>query len=173
MASRITRTVLSILGGGSLVALLGLTYQIWHDADEKSAMYGENKAALAFASGQLSEIKAENERLKSEKLDLQKQIDNLRQELLTENTNNKYSKRLLDEGDNKTKQLETVVAQLSTSLKNADPCAPLRKDISDLEDQLQRPEYILPRLNATQREQAKVMLDKKYTSLDICQSSRR
>lgn len=166
-------TIQTVLGGAGVAALLTIAYTMWHDSTEKSEAYGENKAALGFANGQLVESKAENERLKTEKESLQLQIDQLHQELLTEQANTKYGKKLLDESDQKAKQLEAYVAQLTTSLRNSDPCATLRKQIEDIEEQLQRPTYIVPRLSDLQREQAQSSLEKKYRSLDVCQSSKR
>ncbi|WP_178122717.1 hypothetical protein [Pseudomonas sp. ANT_J28] len=172
-SSVIKGTIQVVLGGAGVAALLTIAYTMWHDSNEKSTAYGENKAALAFTNGQLVESKSENEKLKAEKESLQKQIDELRQQLLTEQNNSRYDKKLLDESDVKSKQLEVYVAQLSTSLRNSDPCAPLRKEISSLEAELQRPSYVLPRLSDGQRAQAQSSLDKKYNSLDVCQSSHR
>ncbi|MCI1736263.1 MAG: hypothetical protein LKM38_02540 [Pseudomonas veronii] len=166
-------TIQVVLGGAGVAALLTIAYTMWHDSNEKSTAYGENKAALAFANGQLVESKAENEKLKTEKGNLQQQIDELRQQLLTEQINNRYDKKLLDESDEKSKKLEGYVAQLTTSLKNSDPCAPIREEITSLEEELQRPSYILPRLSDVQRAQGQSSLEKKYNSLDVCQSSHR
>ncbi|WP_163022920.1 hypothetical protein [Pseudomonas viridiflava] len=162
-----------VFGGAGVAALVAIAYTMWHDSTEKSAAYGENKAALGYANGQLVEIKAENEKLKSEKVGLQQKIDGLRQELLTEQINNKYDKKLLDESNVRTKQLEAQAAQLNNSLRNSDPCAILRKDIGEIEAELQRPTYMMPRLTELQREQAKSSLEKKYKSLDVCQAARR
>jgi predicted RNase H-like nuclease (RuvC/YqgF family) len=173
VSGAIKTTVQVVLGGAGVAALLTIAYTMWHDSNEKSAAYGENKASLAFTKGQLAESKSENEKLKAEKEGLQQQIDDLRKQLLTEQNDNKYDKKLLDESDLKSKQLEERVAQLSVSLKNSDPCAPLRKEISSLEQELQRPPYVLPQLNDVQRTQAESSLEKKYNSLDVCQSSHR
>ncbi|MET0775452.1 MAG: hypothetical protein ABWZ65_08190 [Pseudomonas mandelii] len=173
VSDAIKTTVQVVLGGAGVAALLTIAYTMWHDSNEKSAAYGENKASLAFTKGQLAESKSENEKLKAEKGGLQQQIDDLRKQLLTEQNENKYDKKLLDESDLKSKQLEELVAQLSVSLKNSDPCAHLRKEISSLEQELQRPPYVLPRLNDVQRAQAQSSLEKKYNSLDVCQSSHR
>jgi len=172
-SSVIKGTLQVVLGGAGVAALLTIAYTMWHDSNEKSAAYGENKAALAFTNGQLAESKSENEKLKAEKESLQKQIDELRQQLLTEQNNSRYDKKLFDESDAKSKQLEQRVIQLSAALKNADPCAPIRSEISSLEEVLQRPPYVIPRLNDVQRAQAQSSLDKKYVSLDVCQQSQR
>ncbi|MBP1085377.1 MULTISPECIES: hypothetical protein [Pseudomonas] len=162
-----------IFGGAGVAALVTIAYTMWHDSTEKSAAFGKNEAALGFANGQLIETKTENEKLKVERANLQQQIDNLRQELLTEQINNKYDKKLLTESNLRTQQLETQVTQLGTSLRNSDPCAILRKDIGALEEELQRPSYSSASLNDLQRTQAQSSLEKKYNSLDVCQSSRR
>jgi len=165
-------TIQTLLGGAGVAALLTIAYTMWHDSTEKSEAFGQTKAALDFANGQLVERKAENERLKTEKGTLQLQVDQLRQELLTEQINAKYGKKLLDESDQKAKQLETSVVQLTMSLRNADPCAPLRKQIEEIEQELQRPTYVVPQLSDVQREQGQSSLEKKYRSLDVCQSSK-
>ena len=169
----IKSTAKVLFGGAGVVALVTIAYTMWIDSNERSAAYGESKASLAFMTGQLVESKSENQKLKIEKGNLQLQIDDLRKQLLTEQSENKYDKKLLDESELKTKQLEERVAYLSVSLKNADPCAPLRKEINALEKDLQRPDYMGPRLTATQRAQGQSSLDKKYRSLDVCQSPRR
>lgn len=162
-----------LFGGAGVAALVTIAYTMWSDSNERSAAYGESKASLAFMNGQLVESKSENQKLKVEKENLQLQIDDLRKQLLTEQSENKYDKKLLDESELKTKQLEERVAHLSVSLINADPCAPLRKEINALEKDLQRPDFIVPRLSAIQRAQGQSSLEKKYRSLDVCQSPRR
>jgi len=171
------KTIIQVVLGGAgiagVAALLTIAYTMWHDSTERSAEYGENRAALAFTKGQLVESKSENEKLKAEKGSLQLQIDELRKQLLTEQNDNKYDKKLLDESELKTKQLEERVAQMSAALKNSDPCAPIRKEITELEEELQRPSYVIPRLSEIQRAQGESSLEKKYRSLDVCQSYRR
>lgn len=162
-----------VLRGAGVAALVTIAYTMLKDANDRSTAYGENKASLAYTKGQLAESKSENEKLKAEKGSLQLQIDDLRKQLLTEQNDNKYDKKLLAESELKNKLLEERATQLSASLKNSDPCAPLRKEISSLEQELQRPPYVLPRLNDVQRAQAESSLEKKYKSLDVCQSYRR
>ena len=166
-------TVQLVFRGAGVAALITIAYTMWHDANERSTAFGENKAALAFANGQLTESKAENEKLKTEKGQLQQQIDDLRQQILTEQNNYRYDKKLLDESYEKSQKLEGYVAQLTAVLRNADPCAPIRQEITSLEKELQRPAYIVPQLSDVQRAQGQSSLEKKYKSLDVCQSSRR
>lgn len=95
------------------------------------------------------------------------------QQILTEQNNYRYDKKLLDESYEKSKKLEGYVAQLTAMVKNADPCAPIREEITSLEEELQRPTYVMPQLSEVQRAQGQSSLEKKYKSLDVCQSSRR
>lgn len=60
-----------VFGGAGVAALITIAYTMWHDSNERSTAFGENKAALAFSNGQLVESKAENERLKAERGQLQ------------------------------------------------------------------------------------------------------
>lgn len=170
---KIVKAGLAIFGAASSVAILSLVYTMWHDSREESAANGETRATLAFTKGQLTEKTAENLKLKDEVAALQNRIEELRQELITEQLNNRYDKRLLEESTAHQKELDTQVTQLKTALAKADPCAPLRSAIDSLEQDLQMPSYVVGHLNEIQRKQAEVSLAKKYQSLDVCQSARR
>jgi len=173
MLRKIVQGSLTLLGAAGSVAILSLVYTMWHDSREESAANGENRAALAFTKGRLTETTAENLKLKDEVAALQKRIDEARQELTTEQLNNRYDKRLLEESTTRQKQLETQVDQLRSSLAKSDPCAPLHAAIDGLERALQVPTYRLPHLNGMQRKQAEESLAKKYRSLDVCLSASR
>jgi chromosome segregation ATPase len=173
MAVSIIKTIFRIVEGATVVGILTLGYSMYHNSQEQSISYGENKAALEYKTGQLTDAKTENDKIKAENSFLLKQIEDLRQQVLAEQVNTKYTKKLLDEADAKSEQLEKNVALLTSALRNADPCAPLREDIRKLEEELQTPDYMSNHLNPAQREQAQSSLDKKYKSLDVCQGSRR
>lgn len=168
--STVTKTIIRLVGGAGVAALLTIAYTMWHDSDAKSAAYGENKALLRITTKQLEESKDDIQKLKNEKADLQTVIDGLRQDLLSEQLDNRYNKKLLNEANAKTSQLETNVAKLVALVRTSDPCAPLREEIRELEEQLQTPDWDGRKLNPRQTEQARSSLDKKYTSLDTCLS---
>lgn len=173
MAVSIIKRISRIVGGATVVGVLGLGYKMYHDSQQQLIASSENKAALEYKTGQLTEAKAENDKIKAENSVLLKQIEDLRQQVLAQQVDTKYTKKLLDEADAKSGELEKNVALLTAEIRNADPCAPIRADIRDLEEKLQVPDYIISHLNPVQREQAQSNLDKKYKSLDVCQGSRR
>ncbi|MBF8692367.1 hypothetical protein [Pseudomonas fulva] len=173
LGTAILRGIVGTASAAGLAAIVTIAYTMWHDSKEESAANGENRAALAFTKGQLTEKTAENLKLKEEAAALQNRIEELRQELTTEQLNNRYDKRLLEESMAHQKELGTQVTQLKAALAKSDPCAPLRSAIDSLEESLQIPRYMDGHLNETQTRQAEVSLAKKYQSLDVCQSARR
>ena len=172
--SGVFKVIIQILfKGAGAAALITIAYTIWHDSKEESIANGENRAALEFTKGQLAEKTAENLRLKGEIAALRRETDDLRQELITQQVNSRYDKKLLEESTTKQTQLNAQVVKLSSRLAKSDPCEALRAAIEDLERDLQVPTYRLQHLNEMQRKQAEVSLAKKYRSLDICLSASR
>lgn len=171
--SKISRGIFQLLVGGGFAAMAAIAYTIWHDSKEDAVAYGETKALLASTTEKLKESKAEIEKLVSEKKDIQQQADSFRQDLLAEQVDNKYNKRLLDESINKTKAQDTQLGQLVQIIKAGDPCAPIREEIKKIEDLLQQPSYDAFAPKEEQREQAKLNLEKKYRTLNTCLGSRK
>lgn len=173
LVTPIVRGIVGTASAAGLAAVVTIAYTMWHDSKEESSINGETRAALAFTKGQLTEKTAENLKLKDEVAALQNRIEELRQQLTTEQLNNRYDKKLLEESTAHQKELDTQVTQLKIALAKSDPCAPLRSAIDSLEEDLQKPSYIFGHLNETQRKQAEVSLAKKYQSLNVCQSAGR
>lgn len=173
LVTAIVRGILGTASAAGLAAVVTIAYTMWHDSKEESAANGETRASLAFTKGQLAEKNAENLKLKDEIAVLRKTTDDLRQELITEQVNNRYDRKMLEESTTKQSQLSSQVVKLSSALAKSDPCAPLREAIDGLERDLQLPEHRLQHLNEMQRKQAEVSLAKKYQSLDVCLSASR
>lgn len=159
---------MSVLGSASLIALLTLTYTIWRDSKVDSVAYGETKALLATTIEQLKEAKSENSKLTDEITELKRAADGLRQNLLTEEMDNKYNKRLLDESLGKMKVQDVQLEQFSRLVKANEPCSPIRLQIAEIEKILRRPSYDAFAPQGEQREQLAVNLNEKYKTLNAC-----
>jgi DNA gyrase/topoisomerase IV subunit A len=163
---------MSVLGSASVIALLTLTYTIWRDSKVDSIAYGETKALLSTTTDQLKEMKAENTKLTNETAELNRTIDGLRQSLLTEETDNRYNKRLLEESLAKTKAQDIQLEQISRLVKADDPCSPIRLQIAEIEKILRRPSYDAFAPQGEQRDQLAVNLNEKYKTLNACFGSK-
>lgn len=169
---KVFRIAMSVLGSASVIALLTLTYTIWRDSKVDSIAYGETKALLSTTTDQLKEMKAENTKLTNETAELNRTIDGLRQSLLTEETDNRYNKRLLEESLAKTKAQDIQLEQISRLVKADDPCSPIRLQIAEIEKILRRPSYDAFAPQGEQRDQLAVNLNEKYKTLNACFGSK-
>ncbi|WP_285409296.1 hypothetical protein [Pseudomonas sp. FR229a] len=165
---KVFRIAMTVLGSAGLIAVLTLTYTIWRDSKVDSIAYGETKALLSTTTDQLKEAKAENTKLTDEIAELRRTADGLRQRLLTEETDNRYNKRLLDESLAKTKALDIQLEQMSRLVKADDPCSPIRLQIAEIEKILRRPSYDAYAPQGEQREHLATNLNEKYKTLNAC-----
>lgn len=162
------RIVMRVLGSASIIALFTLTYSIWRDSKVDSVAYGETKALLSTTTDQLKEAKAENLKLTDEIKELQRTVEALRQNLLTEETDNRYSKRLLEESLVKVKAQEIQLEQTARLVKTDDPCSLIRQQIVEIEKMLQKPGYDAFAPKGDQRKQLALNLNEKYRNLNAC-----
>ena len=158
--------------GAGVAALITIAYTMWSDSKAESASNAETRALLAITTKQFEESKVENLKLKEEKKQSQSTADNLYQQVLTEQADSKYTKRLLDEANTKIKALDIQLEQLVRLAKSNDPCADVKLQISEIEKLLRRPSYDAFAPQGKQRDQLAVTLTEKNNTLNICLGAR-
>jgi len=162
---------ISVQGAG-VAALITIAYTMWNDSKVESSANGETKALLTITTKQLEESKAENLKLQDEKKQAQSTADNLYQQLLNEQVDNKYTKKLLGEANTKIRTQELQLEQLARLAKSTDPCAEVKLQISEIEKLLRRPSYDAFAPQGEQRDQLAVTLHEKNNTLNICLGAR-
>ena len=170
----VAKKIIRISAQGAVVAaLVTIAYTMWNDSKVESTRNGETKALLTITTKQLEESKTENLKLQEEKNQKQSVVDTLHQQLLAEQVDNKYTKKLLEEANTKIKAQEIQLEQLARLAKASDLCTPLRLQIAEIEELLQRSTLDAFSPKGAQREQLVLSLSEKTKTLNICLSARR
>lgn len=170
----VAKTLIRIsVQGAGVAALVTIAYTMWNDSKVESTTNGETKALLTITTKQLEESKIENLKLQEEKNHKQSVVDTLHQQLLAEQVDNKYTKKLLEEATTKIKAQEIQLEQLARLAKASDPCTPVRLQIAEIEELLQRSSLDAFSPKGVQREQLALSLSEKNKTLNICLGARR